>query len=333
MYDMNFRISTKRAEKTIVDTATPRFSVIPLVSIVVESAIQNLSDFATITLVGFVMNEPIGLEKVFKVGDRIKLEFGYDNILNNEFEGFIDKTSYNGDDFVINCIDALYLYKKTVKSIEFKNKNIRQILEYVSKEVNSNFKVVTDVEMIYEKFVIHNATGYDVLKKIADETKLNIYFLTKKDELHVHPAFIEKTGEVIYSMQDNIESYDLTYILKEESKLKVIIEATDLKGKSYHFEKGNSSEEKDIYKMKVDGISPAQAKELLDLTYDTRYRDRYEGSLTGWLIPYCCSGYSAKIIDSDFPNQTSIHYVESVTSEFSEDSGGKRTVKLGFRIG
>jgi hypothetical protein len=75
-----------------------------------------------------------------------------------------------------------------------------------------------------------------------------------------------------------------------------------------------------------------KAKKLLESTYNNRFRDRYDGSLTGWLIPYCRPGFTAKIKDLDFEERISFYYVDSVVSEFSE-SGGKRTVKLGFRVG
>lgn len=334
MYDMNYRITTKRDNEVIIDTnqKTQNSTYLPLVSISVEASIQNLTDFATVVLTGFVMNECINFEKVFKVGDSIKIEFGYDENLINEFEGFIDKVNYDKDDFVISCIDALYLYKKPVTSKEFKNISVKDLCRYISKEVNTEFTVVCDIEMKYDKFVISDATGFDVLKKIAEETKFNIYFITSKNELHIHAPFVEKTGEVIFSMQNNVEDFDLTYISKEDKNLKVIVETTDINGKQYKFEKGTAQDNKNVINLKLSSVSQEQAKELMETTYKSNFRDRYEGSITGWLIPFCSPGYTAKIIDNDFPEKRSYYYVEAVTTVFSE-SGGKRTVKLGFKVG
>lgn len=334
MYDMNYRITTKRDGETIVDTDQKAgiANYIPLIAINVECSIANLTDFATILLSGFQMNQCLNFEQVFKTGDSIKIEFGYDKVLITEFEGFIDKVNYDKNTFKISCIDALYLYKKPVKSKEFKNISVLKLCEYISKEVNSEFEVITDIEMSYDKFVIHDATGFDVLKKIADETKFNIYFNTEKKQLHVHPPYIEKTGEVIYDFSKNVEDFDLTYISKEEKNLKVIVETTDKNGKQFKFEKGTSQDNNNIITLKLSSVSKEQAENLLEMTYKNNFRDRYEGSLTGWLIPFCSPGHTAKIIDSDFPNNRSKYYVEAVTTDFSE-SGGKRTVKLGFKVG
>lgn len=334
MLDMNYRITTKRNGITIVDTdqTLPNAKFLPLDSISVEASIQNLADFATIILAGFVMNECINLERFFKVGDEIKIEFGYDKTLVNEFEGFIDKATYKGNDFIINCIDALYLYKVPVKSKEFKNISVKKLFEYVSSEVNSEFKVICDIEMNYDKFVIYEATGFDVLKKVAEETKFNIYFDTQKKELHIHPPFIEKTGEVIYDFSKNVEEFDLTYISTDDKKLKVIVEATDINGKQFKFEKGQAQDNSNIIKLQLSSVSKEQAEKLLETTYKNNFRDRYDGTITTWLVPFCRPGHTAKIIDNDFPQNRSKYYVEAVTTEFSEN-GGKRIVRLGFKVG
>lgn len=328
MFDMNFRITTIRDGKKIVTKTT----ILPLIGISIEKSVQNLADFATISLSGFSFNRKLNLESLFKGGDRIKIELGYDDQLINEFEGYIDATPYNENTFLIKCIDELYTFKKPVPDKAFKDVQLTDLLQYVSKAVSSEIKVVTDVSMKYDSFIIHDASGFDVLKKIAEDTKFNIYFLGDKKELHVHGAFIEKFGDVTYSMQENVEEFDLTYITKNEKRLKVIIEGTETSGKAYRLEKGDSTDNKEIIKMHLSGVNVDEAKKLLETTFTNRFRDRYEGSLTTWLIPYCAPGYTAKILDEDFPEQKSSFYVDAVTTEFS-DTGGKRNVKIGFRVG
>ena len=47
-----------------------------------------------------------------------------------------------------------------------------------------------EVDYSYEKFVFQNASAFDVLKKIQEETKAHIY-LTTDNVLHVEPQYIE----------------------------------------------------------------------------------------------------------------------------------------------
>lgn len=58
---------------------------------------------------------------------------------------------------------------------------------------------------------------------------------------------------------------------------------------------------------------------------------RYEGSFTGWLVPYVDPGDSVKLHDADYECKDGTYYVTGIEVSFSKD-GGKRTVKLGRRL-
>ena len=45
--------------------------------------------------------------------------------------------------------------------------------------------------------------------------------------------------------------------------------------------------------------------------------DGYEGSLTGWLLPYCTYGWHARIIDPDYPERQGTYLIERVQSRIS----------------
>ena len=69
------------------------------------------------------------------------------------------------------------------------------------------------------------------------------------------------------------------------------------------------------------------AKETLDLNV----YDGYEGSFTGWLVPFCDTGYAAELIDSEEEFKNGTYYVTAVDIEYSP-SGGKRKISLGKRL-
>ena len=72
----------------------------------------------------------------------------------------------------------------------------------------------------------------------------------------------------------------------------------------------------------------ARAKEQVNLVA----YDGYEGSFTGWLIPYCQPSDNVKLIDEENPSRDGIYYVLGVNIEFSS-SGGKREVVIGLKVG
>ena len=57
----------------------------------------------------------------------------------------------------------------------------------------------------------------------------------------------------------------------------------------------------------------------------------YEGSFTGWLVPFCDAGYAAELIDTEEEFKNGTYYVTAVDIEYSP-SGGKRKISLGKRL-
>ena len=62
-----------------------------------------------------------------------------------------------------------------------------------------------------------------------------------------------------------------------------------------------------------------------------RSYDGYEGSLTGWLIPYVDAGDSVALHDADYCHKDGKYFVTAVETEFSE-GGGKRKIELGIKL-
>jgi hypothetical protein len=327
MLDMCHKILISR-DGSPIDIFKPGVEI-PVYDITITSSTLNLADTAIITMPETIMNRVIDYQKYLGVGDYVVIQLGYDNVLQTEFEGYIEKMELDGLGIKVYCMDALFLFKKDIKDIQFKPASLKQIAEYVVSQIDSTYKVVCDFSITYEKFVIHQATGLNVLKKLQEDTKANVYFRTDKKELHIHPAFLEKSGDVIYSMQHNIETSNLSYKHKGDNKLQVIVEGTDVNGKVVRVTKGSTGG--NSFTIKVGSIKESDLEIIADNAYKSRNRDQYEGTITTWLIPFVQSSYSAKIVDSDYPENTSTHYVETVETSFSEN-GGKRTITLGVRL-
>lgn len=298
-------------------------------SVSINESVDTLADTAEITLPEMVMNQVLNIGDKIKRGSEVKIKLGYDQTLVQEFVGYVQEITTRDSSLKIMCEDALFLFRVGVKNVELKVVTMEQIAQNLVKQIDPSFKVVCDYGISYEKFVIHQATAYDVLKKLAEETKANIYFNTEKKELHIHPPYLEKGGQVTYSMQVNVESSSLEYKKKIDKKVEVVVESTDSKGKIQSYTSGTTGGDK--VTLKVGSVAPADLAKIADAELLRRSADGYEGSLTGWLVPAVKPTYSAKIIDEDYPEKTGKYYVIGVTTEFNS-SGGKRTVKLGVKV-
>lgn len=304
-----------------------RLKMVEKVSI--KRSVELLADTATVTLPATVFNKTISIEDKIKVGDAVEIELGYNDDLKTEFKGYLKSIKTDGGSLTLELEDDIYLFRKSVKDEEMKDASVKKILENICSQVGG-FSVSCDYDFTYDKFVINNATGYDVLKKIQDEASPNIYL--KDKVLHVHPQYAEIFGEARYDFGKNIEreGTDLKYKSEDERKFLIVVEGTDETGATVSVEKGTTGGDK--MTLKLPGVSSKSSLEQkAQSVLDQKVYTGYEGSFQSWLIPYVDAGYKVAITDPDYEVKNGTYYVISVETTFSKD-GGVRKVTLGKRL-
>lgn len=292
-------------------------------------SVDNLADTATIVLPEAVMNQVLNLENKINRGSGVLIQLGYDGNLETEFEGFVQDITTNDSTLKIVCEDALFLFRVGVPDVELKPSSLKKIAQYLIDKIDPSFALSCDYDISYEKFVIHQATGFDVLKKLQEETKANVYFDTTNKVLHIHPPYLEKAGTVRYSMQQNIEKSTLEYKKAIDKKVEVTVESTDSKGKVKSITAGATGGDK--ITLKVGPMTNVDMKKVADAALRKNSFDGYSGSFDGWLIPFVKPTYSAKIEDQDYPYKDGTYYIVGVKTNFSE-SGGVRTITPGIKL-
>lgn len=304
-----------------------RLKMVEKVSI--KRSVELLADTATVTLPATVFNKTISIEDKIKVGDAVEIELGYNDDLKTEFKGYLKSIKTDGGSLTLELEDNIYLFRKSVKDEEMKDASVKKILENICSQVGG-FSVSCDYDFTYDKFVINNATGYDVLKKIQDEASPNIYL--KDKVLHVHPQYAEIFGEARYDFSKNIEreGTDLKYKSEDERKFLIVVEGTDETGATVSVEKGTTGGDK--MTLKLPGVSSRSSLEQkAQSVLEQKVYTGYEGSFQTWLVPYVDAGYKVAITDPDYEVKNGTYYVISVETTFSKD-GGVRKVTLGKRV-
>ncbi len=295
----------------------------------ITASVDNLTDTAVIVLPEAKMNNVFDIQKSIKRGTEVIIKLGYNEVLKTEFVGYIKEITTNDSTLKIHCEDALFLFRKSVQDKELKLTNVKEIAELLVSQIDTSFKVICDYNIAYEKFVFHEATAYDVLNKLQQETKANIYFNTEKKELHIHPPYVEKGGTVGYSLQQNIEQSSLEYKRAIDKIVEITIESIDSKGKVKKITEGTTGGDK--ISLKVGAMSEADMRKIANAELVKRNSDGYDGSFDAWLEPFVQPTYTAIVQDSDYPYKDGRYYVISVTTNFSE-SGAKRGVQLGVKL-
>ncbi|WP_313600620.1 hypothetical protein [Epilithonimonas vandammei] len=352
------------------------FIEVPFISdITIEKSISNLADTANITVSIFNFNNLIKTEddfifyKIFKRGQRIRIFLGYEPTLRLEFVGYVKEIRTNDDVMKLECEDELFQFReKKIPNKTFTPGNVKQIVNHVARLVNKKIKVICDYDMGYEKFTIIDATGYDVLKQIQEDTGADIYFKSKLSsqigqtietddinyssqlsgkelqitsnnsialddtlELHISAPFIKKNTDVDcdFSFQHNIETSQLQYEDSKDKKVQVKITSVSISGVNVTEEFGSTGGT--VKEIKVNRMSKESMKKRAKLEHEKAIRPQYSGTFDSWLIPFVEPNYSISIEDEDFPEKDGIYNVESVTTSYSE-AGGKRTITPSFKL-
>lgn len=310
-------------------TDAKRYQLALMAECEIISSVDNLADTATIVLPEAVMNDVLNFDNKIKRGSEVLIQMGYDDNLKTEFVGFIQDITTNDSSIKILCEDSLFLFRVSVPDVEFKPTTLTQVGQYLIDNIDSTYALKCDYDINYEKFTIHQATGYDVLKKLQDETKANIYFNTELKELHIHPPYVEKGGEALYSMQYNIENSSLEFLNRLDNKVEVTVESTNIKGEVSEVISGTTGG--DRVTLKVGSMDKASMQRIANAEVLRRSASGYEGSYDGWLLPFVKPTYSVRIKDEDYPDKTDWYYCKSVTTNLS-DAGGKRTITPGLKL-
>lgn len=306
------------------------YKVNTLKSVSVKRSVEQLSDTATIVLPGTLVNEALEVNDKIKKGDAVSIDLGYDGYMNHEFSGYVKSINTDDSDIRIECEDELYMLDVSIKNNEYNSVGLKQLLFNVISQINPKYRIECDYAFTYSKFTIHNATALDVLKKIQDETKANIYF--DGSTLHVHPQYGDGSwsGKLVrYDMSVNVVSANLKYRRASDEKVKVEISIQDKNGNATTSSFGDDGGK--VIKKVVQAADQSAANSLAKNEYNLWCYDGYEGDLTGWLIPYCSPTDKVEIKDATKQYKNGVYYVVATEVRF-DSSGGRRIVGIGRKV-
>ena len=273
------------------DIAIGGYKVKTLTEVKITTSVLNLSDTATITMPGQYLNTWRKIEDKVQVGDAVTTN-------------------------------------KAVADMEYKSISLKELLTGILAQVDPEMTVECDYDFTYEKMVVFKSIALDVLKKVHEDTKANIWFEGKT--LHVHPVYQQAKGDkpVIYDTEVNVQSNELKWKDATDKKVMVEVRFTKPNGELSKQEYGVSGGEK-VTKY-VETNNADDLKKAAENEYNLWNYSGYEGSLTGWLVPVVKAGGSVRLRDKERPE--GVYYITGVEIEFGRN-GAKRKVTLGRKLG
>jgi hypothetical protein len=304
-----------------------------VVDVKITRSVDLLSDTAVIKLpTKFVFkdtNQTQSTEDVINISDPVTITLSYKGkFTHTEFKGFVTHIKPNTP-IEIHCEDAIYDIRQKSHFKSFENTTLREVLNFIVKD--TPVQLSNDVpEVKFDKFLLKNVNGAQALEKIKNEYGLSI-FLNDEGKLYAGLRQAEGKGnEVDYDLEYNIVKHDLQFKKAEQVKIKLKAKGWKSNNTYVEVEVGDSDGEQRVWqthsitdKATLKRIAESKLKEM-------KY-DGYEGTVTGFLIPFADRSMTAHILDERYPEREGKYFIPKVVITFGT-RGARRKVTLGKKV-
>lgn len=311
-------------------------------SIHIESSVQNLTDTAKIEVPRMFKNavDPNGnsldisnksILDFIKRGDSITIESGYNGDYGIEFQGYISKI---GAEFplLLECEDEMFQLKnlpKLTKSI-----TSGKLIDILKAVIPSKYTIECDSEYAIGKWLIQNATPFEVLEELKSKAGIRAYF---KNPETLYVGMIvdfkpQKTHE--FNFSENVRrGSSLKFERKESKPLKVTVTSKQKDGKTLSYTKGEGEGNETTIQL-WPNLSISDLKKWADQMHESRSFDGFQGTLDGWCYPRTKPGDAAQIFRPFWSDghQDGKYFIESVTIDINGNDGIKRANKLSYKL-
>jgi hypothetical protein len=269
------------------------------------------------TIVGGTANN------IFKRGDSVKIELGYEPNLVTEFEGYISKIIPDSP-LTIECEDLMWLLKQDTVTKSFQSTTLSNLLENTLPE-----GIQYDaIEAELGQFRIVNVTVAQVLKKLKEVYGLVSW--VRNGVLRVGlAAYPADAVESDILFQKNVVSQNLEYLREDDVKVKVKAISIQPDNKKIEVDVGDENGEQrtlTYYNLPEDELRAIAERELPKLKYEG-----YFGSFLTFGEPSIKHGDHVNLTDKKFPERSGKFLVNSVTKSFGL-GGYRQEVDLGIKL-
>lgn len=295
-------------------------------AVTIQSSWKRLTDVATVYLprnVKFFDKNKV--KEVFRSGDPIKIELGYNGQLTSEFTGFIRRVSADTP-IVIDCEDAMFKLKRQKVNVSYKS----IMLEDLLKSIVTGYKIDA-LEVNIGSVRYANTTVSEVLEDIKQN--LGLYSYMKEDTLVCGKIYADDTdiNTINLHLEKSVANNTLEYLNADDVLIKLIAVSTDPKGKKTRVEVGDDDGEQ--RKLTYFNIASKEDLKILAEKDLKKYKvDGYKGAVATFGIPFISHGSKVNLISDLYPERNGVYYVERVDISFDSSPMFRRNVQLGEKV-
>lgn len=284
---------------------------------------------------GQAQSQSVDTAKLFKRGDRIKIELGYDGVLKTEFEGFVSRVNMTTP-CEIECEGFAYLLREKTINKVWKNTTVKAVLSEI---IAGTGIVLGDVdEVVLSVFSLIKENGFkslEVLQKACGQA-CNIWF--EGNLLHAGLKYYHFTEKNKEGKPDVV--YKIGWNVVRDSQMKERVAGDNrVEIEFYHAKKDGKKTtalagvpNSNYQRKKLQAIADqGTLKKLAGALEASKNYTGFDGSIMAFLRPFCLPGMKAKIIDPRYQERSGNYLVEGTEVKYNR-SGARRTVDISFKL-
>lgn len=295
-------------------------------SVRIESSWQELTDRAEIQLAKAVSDfDNKNVQAVFRKGDPVTIELGYNGRQNTEFQGFITQV---GADYPVTlyCQDAMWKLKQSTVNISFRTISLPDLLKAI---VPAGYSIdALDIQLGAVRF--SNTTVAQVLKKLQDD--FSLYSYMKGNTLVCGKIYQDDEGLDIIDihLEKDIVSSELEFEAAADTLLEVKAISVLNDGTKKEVTVGDKGgDTQTLTYFNIEDIS--ELKRLATIDLEKQKKDRLSGGLIMLGQPSIQHGRKVRLYSDLYPERNGVFDVKRIETSWGHD-GFRRKLQIGNGI-
>lgn len=303
----------------------------------VDSSYDNLTDKASLIIPkkiryskedgSAVDSITSGENPLFKIGDKAKIEVGYNSALVQVFQGFISGIRQKFP-LRFDLEDEVYKLKQNSLTLSLSNPSLTDLLAEI---MPSGIVYEITAEQNLGNFRINDATPAAVLDELRK--KHGIYSFFRDGVLYVglsiNPS-LQKVHRFEFNTVDIIDGDGLTFIDASERKIKVVCKSIADDNTTLEATAGDEAgETRTLY---FNNYTLSQLQDTANRSVDELKYSGYDGSFTAFATPAVNHGDVVELINKTIPEQNGGYLVTRVVTRSGWAIGGRQDIYIKQKI-
>lgn len=284
---------------------------------------ENLTNTCEIIMPANLKLDRNKLRSIVKPGDAVRVELGYDGVLNRIFTGYVAGISPSVP-IKFRCEDEMWNLKRTNISDHIADCTVESLLKKHFNGIPADY-----INASLGDVRIDNISKAKVLQNLKE---LGLYCFFRNERLVIgkvyDPEYAKHVKFHLSGEKCNIESSDLEYRRAEDVKLQVTAVSLKPDGSRLEYKLGDPDGEKrtlNYYNLTLTDLQDAAKRDYNRLCYDG-----YTGSFTSFFEPFARHGDIVDLTHPDESDRTGSFYIDKVIYK-SSTGGYRQTIYLGTK--